>query len=93
MTQKEIIQQIPVDQGSLGHFVPSYSALSSGDSALSSASVSGKDRLAFLTNGLGWAGLAFFQDKRAGLGWAGAGWSSVEKERARRFSLTLTDIL
>ena len=24
MTQKEIIQQIPVDQGSLGHFVPSY---------------------------------------------------------------------
>ena len=53
----------------------------------------GKDGLAFLTNGLGWAGLAFFHDKRAGLGWAGSGWSSVKKERARRFSLTLVDIL
>ena len=34
--------------------------------------ISGKDGLAFLTNGLSWAGLGFFQDKRAGLGLAGA---------------------
>ena len=35
----------------------------------------GKDGLAFLTNGLGWAGLAFFKTNglgRAGLGQAGA---------------------
>ena len=46
---------------------------------------SGKDGLVFLTNRLDWA--AFFQDKRAGLGWAGLGWSPVKMERARRFSL------
>ena len=47
----------------------------------------GKDGLAFLTNGLDWAELAFFQDKRVRLGWALSGWSPVKKERARRFSL------
>ena len=46
---------------------------------------SGKDGLVFLTNRLDWA--AFFQDKRAGLGWAGSGFSPVKNERARRFSL------
>ena len=43
----------------------------------------GKDGLAFLTNGLGWAGLAFFQDKHAMLGWAGPGWAGLGRAGAQ----------
>ena len=53
----------------------------------------GKDGLAFLTNGLGWTVLAFFQDKRARLGSAKSGWNSVKRSGLDGFSLTLADIL
>ena len=47
--------------------------------------VAGKDGLAFLVTGPGWAGLALFFANWAGLGRAGPGWQLLTKTGLRSF--------